>query len=163
MSAVDVATVRSTPRTADAVGLAVGPTGPVPRQLGLNRAALEAHGFTGKIGSTLVVPNGGGTTLVAVGVGDDPGAKQLREAAAHFVRAAGKRSDLATNLVEANGDATASARAVTEGVLLADYRYLGQKTDKSGVSKLETLSLLVGQASEKQAARGIAQGIVAAD
>ena len=31
-----------------------------------------------------------------------------------------------------------AARAVTEGVLLADYRYVGQKSDKSAASKLET-------------------------
>ena len=71
MSAVNVVAVRTVPRTADAIGLAVGPSGPVPRQLGLNRAALEAHGFTGKVGATLVLPNGDGATLVAVGVGDE--------------------------------------------------------------------------------------------
>src|SRR5688572_12245617 len=126
MSAVNVVAVRTVPRTADAIGLAVGPSGPVPRQLRLNRAALEAHGFTGKVGSTLVVPNGDGATLVAVGVGAAPTTTQLREAAACFARAAGKRSHLATNLAEANGDTAAAAKAVTEGVLLANYRYLGQ-------------------------------------
>src|SRR5262245_18145409 len=121
MSAVTVAAVRSVPRAADAVGLAVGPSGPVPRQLGLNRAALEAHGFTGKVGSTLVLPNGGGFTLVAVGVGDKPNATTLRDAAAAFARASGKRSHLATNLAGVDGVDTATAsRAVTEGVLLAD-------------------------------------------
>ena len=161
MSPVNVAVVRSAPRTAEAVGLAVAPSGPVPRQLGLNRAALEAHGFTGKVGSTLVVPNGGGPTLVAVGVGDAPTANQLREAAATFARAAGKRSHVATNLADAEGlDAASAARAVTEGVLLANYRYVGQKTDKSGASKLEALSLVVGQGTERAATRGIAQGVV---
>src|SRR6188472_3608428 len=80
MSAVNVTAVRTMPRTAEAIGLAVGPTGTVPRQLGLNRAALEAHGFTGKVGSTLVLPNGGGATLVAIGVGDKPTAATLRDA-----------------------------------------------------------------------------------
>ena len=84
MSAVTVSVVRSTPRSADAVGVAVGPSGPVPRQVGLNRAALEAHGFTGKVGSTLVVPSSGAATIVAVGVGDAPTDAQLREAAAAF-------------------------------------------------------------------------------
>src|SRR5215207_11247080 len=98
MSAVNVAAVRTLPRAADAIGLAVGPTGAVPRQLGLNRAALEAHGFTGKVGTTLVLPNGGGATLVAVGIGDEPTAATLRDAAAAFARAAGTREHLATNL-----------------------------------------------------------------
>jgi leucyl aminopeptidase len=161
MSAVTVAAVRSLPRTADAIGLAVGPSGPVPRQLGLNRAALEAHGFTGKVGATLVLPNGGGATLVAVGVDDKPTAATLRDA---FTRAAGQRAHLATNLAATAGvDSATAARAVTEGVLLADYRYLGQKSDKSAASKLETLSLVVGQSDERAATRGIAQGVVTSD
>ena len=52
-----------------------GPSGPVPRQLGLNRAALEAHGFTGKVGSSAGRAGGDGPTLVAVGVGDKPTAR----------------------------------------------------------------------------------------
>ena len=164
MSAVNVAAVRTMPRTAEAIGLAVGPSGPVPRQLGLNRAALEAHGFTGKVGSTLVLPNGGGATLVAVGIGDTSTAATLRDAAAAFTRAAGKRAHIATNLAATGGvDAGTAARAVTEGVLLADYRYVGQKSDRSSVSKLESLSLVVAQSDERAATRGIAQGVVNAD
>jgi leucyl aminopeptidase len=135
---------------------------PVPRQLGLNRAGLDAHGFTGKVGSTLVVPSREGSTLVAVGVGDAPGPKQLRDAAAAFVRAAGKRAHLATNLVEHGADAGAAAQAVTEGILLANYRYLGLKTDRSGASVLDTVSLVVGQAHEKAAGRGAQRGEAAA-
>ncbi len=164
MPAVTVSVVRSTPRSADAVGVAVGPSGPVPRQVGLNRAALEAHGFTGKVGSTLVVPSSGAATVVAVGVGDAPTDAQLREAAAAFTRAAGKRTHLATNLADADGiDAATAARVVTEGILLANYRYLGQKTDRSGVSRLENVSLVVGQSSERSATRGAKQGVVTAD
>ena len=105
-----------------------------------------------------------GPTLVAVGVGDNPTAATLRDAAAAFTRAAGKRAHLATNLAATDGvDAATAARAVTEGVLLADYRYLGQKTDKSGASKLETLSLVVGESAERATARGHAQGVVTSD
>jgi leucyl aminopeptidase len=161
---VSVSVVRTLPRNADVVGLAIGPSGPVPRQLGLNRAGLEAHGFTGKVGSTLVVPSREGATVVAVGVGDALGPKQLRDAAAAFVRAAGKRATLATNLVEAAaGDAGAAAQAVTEGALLADYRYLGQKTDRSGESKLDTLALVAGQSAERAATRGVQRGVATAE
>jgi leucyl aminopeptidase len=164
MPAVSVTVVRSTPRSADAVGIAVGPTGPVPRQVGLNRAALEAHGFTGKVGSTLVVPSGGAATVVAVGIGESPSDAQLREAAAAFTRAAGKRNHLAANLADISGvDAATAARVVTEGILLANYRYLGQKTDRSGASRLETVSLVVGQSSERSATRGAKQGVVTAE
>src|SRR3954454_11176167 len=164
MSAVNVVAVRTMPRNPEAIGLAVGPTGAVPRQLGLSRAGLEAHGFTGKVGSTLVLPNGGGATLVAIGVGDKPTAATLRDAAASFARAAGKRANLATNLAVADGvDALTAARAVTEGLLLADYRYVGQKSDTSSTSKLESVSLVVVQSDERAATSGIAQGIARSD
>jgi leucyl aminopeptidase len=164
MSSVNVSVVRSAPRIADVIGLAVGPSGAVPRQLGLNRAALEANGFTGKLGSTLVVPRGDGATLVAVGVGEHPTEGQLRDASAAFVRAAGKRAHLATNLADASGiDPVRAAQVVTEGALLANYRYVGQKTDKNGASALESLALVVGQAAEKGAARGAARGVVTSD
>jgi leucyl aminopeptidase len=153
---VTVSLTRSVPRNADSVGLAVGTSGAVPRQLGLTRAALEAHGFTGKVGSTLVVPSREGATMIAVGVGDAPTPNQLRDAAAAFVRAAGKRTHLATNLAEVGDhDRAQVAQAVAEGILLANYRYLGQKTDRSGASVLETVSLVVGQAHERAARRGV--------
>jgi leucyl aminopeptidase len=155
---VTVSLVRSAPRSAEVVGLAVAPSGSVPRQLGLNRAGLEAHGFTGKVGAALVLPAKDGATYVAVGTGDAPGPKELRDAAAAFVRAAGKRAHIATNLVASGGDVAASAQAVTEGILLADYRYLGQKTDRSGASKLDTVSLVVDQAGEKAASKGVQRG-----
>ncbi len=143
------------------VGWAVAPKGPVPRQLGLNRAGLEAHGFTGKAGSTLVVPTREGASMIAVGTGDDPSPRQLRDAAAALTRAAGKRAHIATNLADlAGGDVAAAAQAVTEGVLLANYRYLGVKTDTSGASKLETLSLVAATAGERSARRGAERGVV---
>jgi leucyl aminopeptidase len=161
MPDVTVSVVRSVPRQADVVGWAVAPKGPVPRQLGLNRAGLEANGFTGKPGSTLIVPTREGPTMIAVGTGDDPSPRQLRDAAAALTRAAGKRAHIATNLADVtSGDAAAAAQAVTEGVLLANYRYLGVKTDTSGASKLETLSLVSASAGERSARRGAERGAV---
>ncbi|MDJ0768501.1 MAG: leucyl aminopeptidase [Ilumatobacter sp.] len=158
MSTVTVA--RSLPRIAEAVGLAVRTAGAVPRQLGLTRAALEANGFTGKLGETLVVPSREGTTLVAVGVGDDPSANQLRDAAAAFARAAGNREHLATNLLEAaSGSVGDAAAAVVEGVVLASYRYVGQKTDTSAASKLDTLTLVAPAASASAAERGVTRAM----
>ena len=60
---------RSVPKHANAVGVPVGTSGAVPRSLGLNRQALAAAGFEGKLGQTLVVPAAEGPTQVAVGVG----------------------------------------------------------------------------------------------
>ncbi|MBA3605361.1 MAG: leucyl aminopeptidase, partial [Acidimicrobiia bacterium] len=47
-----VTVARSVPTDAGAVGVAVGPKGAVPRQLGLDRATLVALGFEGKVGQT---------------------------------------------------------------------------------------------------------------
>src|SRR5262245_33240490 len=67
---VDVAT-DGTARSDDAVtGILVPPTGAIPVDLGVGRAALEAAGFTGKVGETLVLPANDGQPLVAVGIGD---------------------------------------------------------------------------------------------
>ncbi len=160
MPSVNVSVVRSIPRSADVVGVAVGPSGSVPRQLGLNRAALESHGFTGKPGSTLVVPRNDGPTLIAVGIGDTPTDTQVRDAAAAMTRAAGKRAHLATNLADAAGiDVERAAQLVTEGVLLASYRYLGSKSDQSGASKIESLSLVVPAAADKAAVKGVDRGV----
>jgi leucyl aminopeptidase len=159
----DVNVARNAPRTADAVGVAVGSEGAVPRQLGLNRAALAGHGFTGAVGQTLVIPRSDGPALVAVGVGA-PGvidAAGLRNAGAAFARAARARTHLATNLADIDGvDAATAAQAVTEGVLLAAYRYVGLKNDASGASSLKSLTLTASAAREKAATRGAARGVV---
>ena len=105
---------RTTPKTADAVAVPVGTTGAVPRSLGLNRAALGAVGFEGKIGQTLVVPSGTGPAQIAIGIGD-PAAltvQTLRNAAGAIVRAAGKRAVVATTLADLDGvDAAKAARS----------------------------------------------------
>jgi len=164
VSAVNVSTTRSVPRGANAVGLAVATKGSVSRQIGLSRAALEANGFEGKPGQVLSVPNGDGV-VVAVGVGD-PGAataNELRAAAAAFARAASKHAHLATNLADVDGvDARAAAQAVTEGVLLASYRYTGLKNTPANASHLETLTLVAGARRAKDVGRGAERGRIVA-
>ena len=114
VSSVSVSVVRSLPKTAGAIGVPVASKGAVPRQLGLNRAALEANGFEGKAGQTLAVPTASGL-VVAVGVGD-PGeidANGLRSAAAAFARAAAKHPHLATTLADLDAvDARAAGRRI---------------------------------------------------
>jgi leucyl aminopeptidase len=164
VSAVAVSTARSAPRTATAVGWAVAAKGAVPRQLGLSRAALEANGFEGKPGQVLSVPTSDGVA-VAVGIGD-PGsidAAGLRTAAAAFARAVSRHAQLATNLADVDGiDPKVAAQAVTEGVLLASYRYTGLKNDPKNASRLESLTLIAGSKTEKDAARGMDRGKVVA-
>ena len=160
VSDVAVSTARSAPKAATAVGWAVATKGAVPRQLGLSRAALEANGFEGKPGQVLAVPNGDGVA-VAIGVGE-PGAIDaagLRSAAAAFARAASKHAQLATNLADVEGvDAKVAAQAVTEGVLLASYRYTGLKNDAKNASRLVALTLVAGPKIEKEVDKGAQRG-----
>ena len=160
VSDVAVSTARSAPKAATAVGWAVATKGAVPRQLGLSRAALEANGFEGKPGQVLAVPNGDGVA-VAIGVGE-PGAIDaagLRSAAAAFARAASKHAQLATNLADVEGvEAKVAAQAVTEGVLLASYRYTGLKNDAKNASHLVALTLVAGPKIEKEVDKGAQRG-----
>jgi len=160
VSAVAVSTARSAPKAATAVGWTVATKGAVPRQLGLSRTALEANGFEGKPGQVLAIPNGEGVA-VAIGVGE-PGAIDaagLRSAAAAFARAASKHAQLATNLADVEGvDAKVAAQAVTEGVLLASYRYTGLKNDAKNASPLVALTLVAGARTEKDIDKGAQRG-----
>jgi leucyl aminopeptidase len=162
VSSVEVSTVRSAPKTATAVGWAVATKGAVPRQLGLSRAALEANGFDAKVGQVLTVPTSDGLA-VAIGIGD-PGSIDvggLRSAAAAFARAASKHAHLATNLADVDGvDAKSAAHAVTEGVLLASYRYTGLKNEPTNASRLESLALIAGEKRSKEVARGAERGTI---
>jgi leucyl aminopeptidase len=162
---VNVDVARSVPAAAEAVGVPVATSGAVPRQLGLSRAALAAHGFEGKEGQVLVVPSASGPTHIAIGVGE-PGAitaHGLRTVAAALVRAVGKRAVVATSLADLAGvDAAVAGQAVTEGALLAAYRYLGLKTDRSGATPLTTLVLVAGAGRAAGVRSGADRGIATA-
>ncbi len=161
---VDIA--RNAPRNVEVVGVPVASEGPVPRQVGLSRAALATHGFEGKVGQTLIVPSATSPTVIAVGVGPlgDRSASTLRTAAAALARAAGKRTTLTTSLADADGvDARSAAQAVVEGIELASYRYTALKKDKSGASKLERVTLTVPAGKAAAAAAGAERGQTTAD
>ena len=157
--ALTVETSRSIPRSADAVGFAVATTGAVPRQLGLTRAALTAHGFDGKVGQTLVVPSSSGPTYIAVGIGDfrKADASDVRDAAAALARAAARRTHVATNLVDSVAlDARSAAQAAVEGFTLASYRYTELKSSKGSVPTL--LTLTAASARARSTETGIERG-----
>ncbi len=161
---VTVTTARSAPSSAGAVGVPVGPKGPVSRLLGLDRATLVASGFEGKVGQTLVVPRRDGPSVVAVGVGESSSldTARLRDAAAAFARAASKHDHLATTLADVGEvQAGPAGQAVVEGILLARYRYGVLKRDAptAGVS---TVTLVVGPARTAAVQRGAERGHVIA-
>ncbi len=155
---------RSTPKNVDAVGVPVAASGPVPRSLGLSRAALAAAGFEGKAGQTLVLPSPTGPTQIAVGIGDPAkvNAQLLRNAAASLVRAAGKRATIATSLADVEGvDGATAGQAVAEGALLASYRFGGLKSDKPTPS-LTQLVLVAGDKRSAGVRLGADRGAVTA-
>ncbi|MET0579383.1 MAG: M17 family peptidase N-terminal domain-containing protein, partial [Ilumatobacteraceae bacterium] len=162
---VVITTTRSVPPGVGAIGLPVGPKGPVPRQLGLDRATLVASGFEGKVGQTLVVPRRDGPSVVAVGVGDSAAldTARLRDAAAAFARAAGKQEQLATTLADVGEVAAGPAgQAVVEGVLLARYRY-GALKRETPAAALGALTLVVGPSRAAAVDVGAQRGRVVAN
>jgi leucyl aminopeptidase len=158
---VNVHIARSAPKAVDSIGVPVGERGAVPRGLGMNRAALTAAGFEGKPGQTLVLLSATGPTQIAVGIGDDRlTAATLRTAAAAVVRAAGKRTSMATTLADLEGvEAATAAQAVVEGAALAAYRYDGLKTEPPAPGLTE-LTLIVGERRSAGAKLGGERGSI---
>ncbi|NOK33265.1 leucyl aminopeptidase [Corallococcus exercitus] len=126
-----------------------------------DRAFLKAAGFEGKVGQTLIIPRTDGPPLVAVGVGEtarlDPGT--LRDAGAAFARAAGKQTHLALHLPDTGTvSADVAAQALTEGVLLARYRYRPYKQHSEQEPPLETLTLVTDSRNTAEVEQGMARG-----
>jgi leucyl aminopeptidase len=155
--AIDTATA---PGDAQAIGVVVGSEGSVPAQLGVDREALTALDFDGKVGQALRMPRPRHPTLVAVGIGDAAplDAAKVRDAAAAFGRATGRYTRLAFDLSELPGvPADVAAQAVVEGVILARYRYDALKSAPAPPA-LASLTLVADAAQAEAVSRGIARG-----
>lgn len=146
----------------DAVAVLVAEEGELPPGLGLDRDALAAAGFDASVGSSLVVAQAGHPlVLVGIGTATDLNADRLRDAAAVAARATAKKGGRIG--IEAPfttvGPATAAA-AVTEGALLARYRYTALKNQ----STQEPLSLLQLKlpGAEAELTAGIGRGLIGA-
>jgi leucyl aminopeptidase len=122
----------------------------------LDAAWCKRHGFTGKVGQTLVVRasgSGAEPEIVLVGIGDasvlsgDGGLESLRRAAAAFVRAVG-HGDTAAFLLPGGGDPRTGpwSEAVAEGAVLASYRYIDFRTGEPP-DQLGTVVIAVGTPS----------------
>lgn len=147
-----------------AIGFLIGTTGAVPAALGIDRDALTRAGFDGKTGQSLVIPQASGPELVAVGAGDDADQSEavLRDAAAVFTRAARRAENLA--LVMGGEFAIAPntvGRLVTEGALLARYRYTELKSTSKHVA-LSTLQIVVAADQIDDVTAGIRTGQILA-
>ena len=142
----------------DAVAVVVTSDGALPADLGadLDRAALEAVGFEGKAGSSLVVPRSGTPVLVLAGAGAaaDLDAATLRDAAATAARAAATFGGRLGIRVPSTGvDAATAGQVVTEGALLARYRFTALRA-KHPEKPLTFLSIVVDGADGADGADG---------
>ncbi len=155
-AALTIGVAGSIPPAAGAVGFPVATEGAVAGELGVDRAALGALGFEGKVGQTLVVPKADGPSLVAIGIGDpaELNTSKLRDAAAAFARAVGKQARLATTLPGVAGvPPVLAGQVVVEGILLARYHYDVLKHETSDVD-LTDLSLIAASGQLEGVTRG---------
>lgn len=163
-----VSASKSIPSNAGAVGIPVGADGEVSKELGVDREALAAAGFEGKIGQTAVLPRAGGAPLVAVGMGSraELGVNTIRDAAAAFARAACRQPRIAMMVPSGNGlSPEIAAQAMVEGVTLGRYRYSPMKHATEGEPPLAELTVVGDggslQALEKGAQRGLVMAAAA--
>ena len=168
---IAVALVAAVPDDAQVLGVPVyaGRTSPVGSGADLDVTYLAERGFEGKVGETCTVPGtNGGATIVAVGVGDPDKitAETLRRSAAALVKAAWRDARVATTLLAAapaDLDPALGAQAVTEGALLASYKFTTYKSDPKGC-RIESLAV-VGEGTDaddeidRDVDRGIQRGV----
>ncbi|HWL50548.1 MAG TPA: leucyl aminopeptidase [Acidimicrobiia bacterium] len=150
---------------APVVGYLVAQDGDVPGDQGLSAAALEAAGFEGKVGQTIVLPSADGPMTVLVGVGElgELDSDKLRDAGAAFARATQRQGELALTLGETGSVASDIAgQVLVEGALLARYRYDVLK-GKPTVEPITELVLVVDGRRSAAVRRGAARGVITAE
>lgn len=144
----------------DAVAVLVPVGGTLPE--GLSFDSLAAAGFDALPGSSLVVARSG-HPLVLVGLGElaEADADTLRDAAAAAARATAKKGGrIGLEVPPTQVSATVAAAALTEGALLARYRYTALKAENAQ-APLALLQLkLPGDAAELAA--GTEVGLIGA-
>ncbi len=148
----------------DAIGVLVHAEGDLPEGVPLDRDALERAGFEGKPGQTLVIPQAGRTLIIVVGGGPEPELTDavLRDAAAAVVRAVPKAASIGLRVASLGSvEADAAARALTEGALLARYRYDALKAE-AREARLEVVELRIAGADAGAASAAARSGIVTA-
>jgi leucyl aminopeptidase len=154
---------KSVPAKVAAIVIPVAASGPIPSGVGLNRAQLAALGFEGRASQTQTLPPAAGKTAVRVlvGIGEvrDLDTSVLRNVAASAARACARYESIATSLPGVmRGSAKAPTQAVVEGIALALHRWVALKNDKSGLSKLTSVTLVSAEKTAEVQA-GMLMGI----
>ena len=139
----------SVPSKVAAIIVPIAASGPLPRDLGVDRDDLKALGFKGDPGQTylLAAAKSGGPVRVLVGVGEAGNVtlNSLRTIAASSARAASRFESVATTLAGVGRvDRKKAAKSVVEGMALALHRWVELKNDKSGLPALQNVTLVAG-------------------
>ena len=159
-TSVTVAT--SPPGDLEAVGIAVDSTGAGADAVGVSFESLAKAGFTGALGQTIVLPQSEGAVFIAVGTGD-PGAASantLRDATAAFARAAARYSRIGFVVSAGSLSARLLGQVVTEGAILARYRYTELQSKPSSIP-LASFTIITGDDADGVTA-GVAIGVATA-
>ena len=118
----------------------------------LDVSYLAERGFEGKAGESCAVPADDGTTVVALGMGkpEEVTVETFRRAGAAFAKAVWNDTRAAIAVLDAAGDVDrgVAAQALTEGAILAAYRFTKYKNEAKP-SKLESL-VIVGRGAKVQ-------------
>jgi len=154
---------KSVPAKVAAIVIPVAASGPIPSGVGLNRAQLSTLGFEGRASQTQTLPPAAGKTAVRVllGIGEvrNLDTSVLRNVAASAARACARYESIATSLPGVmRGSAKAPTQAVVEGIALALHRWVALKNDKSGLSKLTSVTLVSAEKTAEVQA-GMLMGI----
>ena len=155
-----------TPADVSAIGIAVSTDGAMPKEVSLSRKALEAVGFSGKVGQTSVIAADRGAVTVVIGIGESSKvtADSLRKSAAAFGRATSMFGSVATTLAGvAKVDRKLAAQVVDEGISLAVHRYTDLKTVDKKAPKLSSVTLVGTTANSAQLKAGAKRGQVIAN
>ena len=143
-----------------AVAVPVVGGGDPPPELGVDAVALTSAGFTGARGQTLVLPHPDGVVRVAVGLGTagTVDTTLVRDVAAEFARAVPHHRVLSVEIPPADAGISVAefAQAVTEGVILARWRFrVGADKDERA---LDGLVLVAPEADLEEAREGARRG-----
>ncbi|WP_130176447.1 leucyl aminopeptidase [Cryobacterium sp. SO1] len=162
-NAVGVLVVSEVSVGLDAVGFLVGPTGDLPDAVTVPREALAGLGFDATPGQSLLVPQQFGPQLYLVGTGpaDEITDASLRDAAAAFARAAHRHPRVGLHPGVVPLPAELVGQLITEGVLLARYRYTAVKPS-SGHVPLISLDIVVAPEQAGAVADGAHRGEILA-
>ncbi|WP_104163504.1 leucyl aminopeptidase [Cryobacterium sp. N22] len=162
-NAVGVLVVSEVSVGLDAVGYLVGPTGDLPDTVTVPREALAGLGFDANPGQSLLVPQQSGPQLYLVGTGpaEEVTDASLRDAAATFARAAHRHPRVGLHPGVMPLPPERVGQLITEGVLLARYRYTVVKPSSRHVP-LISLDIVVAPEQAGAVADGAHRGEILA-